>query len=134
MWNGTTTRPLGEAVLKVVNMTDNSVHTVKFIVVKRDLPCLLGWETVRDMQLLTVNTERVIASVKSVDELGDLGIASLRVDPNITPRVLPCCKIPFAIADRVKAELDDLVAKEIISPVDEPVSYTHLTLPTTSRV
>ena len=57
--------------------------------------------------------------------MGDLGSASLKIDPSITPRVLPCPRIPIALADRVKTELSALVDNGIIAPVHEPADWVN---------
>ena len=53
-------------------------------------------------------------------QLGDLGDASLRIDEKAQPKVLPCRKIPLAIKESVKEELDRLVGKGVLVPVTEP--------------
>ena len=53
-----------------------------------DLQCLLGQDTVRRMNLLTVNSDAFIAAVTN-DNLDHLGYALLTVDPAFKPRILP---------------------------------------------
>ena len=51
------------------------------------------------------------------------GNFTLRIDENAQPRVLPCRKIPLAIEDTVKKELDRLVEKDVLVPVTEPTEW-----------
>ena len=79
---------------------------VTFAVVSNKLQCLLGLETSQEMGLLTLNREQFISNLKvnsDTDTLGDLGEATLTVDPNVQPKALPCRKIPHALRDNVKA-------------------------------
>ena len=75
------------------------------------------------MGLLTLNREQFISNVKvnpDTDTVGDLGEATLTVDPNVQPKALPCRKIPHALKDKVKAEIDTLVNRNILVPVSKP--------------
>lgn len=47
----------------------------------------------------------------------------LEVDPSVTPVKLLLRKLPLAIKDKVKAELDSMVRKGIISPVNKPSDW-----------
>ena len=106
-------------------MKDYSVHCVNFIVVQPGFPCLLGWTSLIDMNLFHMKDNRVIACVRDSSDLGELGSASLKIYPSITPKVLPCLRISIALADRVKPELSALVDKGIIAPVDEPTDWVN---------
>jgi len=74
------------------------------------------------MNLIHVNDNRVIACVR---DSSDLGSDSLKINPSITPRVLPCPRIPIALADRVKTELSALCDKGIVGPVDELTDWVN---------
>lgn len=56
-------------------------------------------------------------------DLNDLGEANLTVDPTVKPNVLPCRKIPIALKDRVKADLDKLVKRGILTPVTKTTAW-----------
>ena len=56
-------------------------------------------------------------------QLGDLGEATLRIDETVPPKILPCRKVPLAIRDDVKKELDRLVEKGVLVPVTEPTEW-----------
>lgn len=77
------------------------------------------------MGLMTINIDlfanNVISNVNM--SLGDLGEASLEVDPDVQPKALSCRKIPLAIRYDVKNELDILVQRGILVPVTEPTKW-----------
>ena len=78
-----------------------------------DLRCLLGLDTVRRMNLVTVNSDAFFATATN-DNLGHLGYASLTVDPAVKPRMLPCRRLSVATRYKVKAELS-LFGKGVIA-------------------
>ena len=122
MWNKTDLKPLGETYLYVTNPSDNTKHQVKFIVVPNGFTNLLGLETTLELGFITINSDSFISRV-TTPRLGDLGEATLRVDETVPPKVLPCRKIPLAIQDDVKRELDRLVEKGVLAPVTEPTEW-----------
>ena len=123
MWNKTSLKPKGEAILDVFNPKNSTVHAVKFMVVDDSLNCLLGVETVQAMNLIRVNAQCFIVRIASSDDLGNLGVASLCVDRCVRPKVLPCRNIPIAIRQKVKATLDDLAHRKVISLIDESTEW-----------
>ena len=56
MWNGSTMKPLGEAVLNVSNPKAITSTPVRFMVVDNNFTCLLGVDTIQELGLITVNT------------------------------------------------------------------------------
>ena len=118
-WNKTNMKPLGETVLMVVNPRVNAKSEVKFVVVPNGFNNLLGFKTIQELGFITINEECFISQIKA-PQLGDLGEATLRIDGNAQPKVLPCRKIPLAIEESVKEELDQLVEKGVLVPVTEP--------------
>ena len=44
---------------------------------------------VKMMNLINVNAESFIAKIAANDDLGNLGVVSLHIDPYIRPKVLP---------------------------------------------
>lgn len=125
MWNQSTLQPLGEATLSVNNPKSGVTSSVNFTVVDNSLTCLLGLKTVTNLGLITVNEEKFLATVKGDTDitLGKLGEASLTVDPQIQSRTLPCRRIPVALQDEVRLELNRLTDRGILIPVDEPTKW-----------
>jgi hypothetical protein len=121
MYNKSTSTSLGEANLEVTNPLTHEKTTVNFVIVPNEFDCLLGLETVQNLNLVTINSENFIGKVET--DLGDLGVVSLHVDLDKTPRALPSRKIPFAIKDKVKQELENLVSRGILKEVTEPTKW-----------
>ena len=122
MWNKTNLKPLWETVLRVVNPCTSVESEVKFVVVPNGFTNLLGLKTIQELGFITINEECFISKIKA-PQIGDLGEATLRIDENGQPKVLPCRKIPLAIKDTVKKELDRLVDKDVLVPVTEPTEW-----------
>ena len=122
MWNKTNLKPLGETVLRVANPRSSVESEVKFIVVPNGFTNLLGLKTIQELGFITINEECFISQINA-PQLGDLGEATLRIDENAQPKVLPCTKIPLAIEDAVKEELDRLVGKGVLVPMTEPTKW-----------
>ena len=120
MWNGTKMTPLGETKLQVLNEKTGQTLPVKFTVVKNNLNCLLSLTTCQDLSLVTINHEKLIA--QTTEEPGTLGTASLKVDPDIKPQILPCRKVPFALEKKVE-ELNSLMNRGILQRVTEPSDW-----------
>ena len=73
-------------------------------VVENNFSCLLSLKASVDLGLITVNEDRFIAKLENAEDgsIGDLGEATLKVDPTVKPTALPCRKIPHALKDKVK--------------------------------
>ena len=52
--------------------------------------------------------------------MGDPGEATFRIHETVPPKILPCRKVPLAIRDDVKKELDRLIEKGVLVPVTKP--------------
>ena len=56
--------------------------------------------------------------------VGELsGEYTIHTNPDIPPVVHPPCKLPIALQDMVKSELDTVVQNNIIAPVTEPTKW-----------
>lgn len=124
VYDSTPLKTLGEVDLPVTNPKSNEVMNVTFAVVSNKLQSLLGLQVIQKMNLITVNDEKFISMVDTISDLGDLGEATLVVDNEVQPKTLPCRKLPLAIKDRVKSELDKLVDRGILVPVTTPTRWS----------
>ena len=70
MWNKLTLNSLGKATLKVTNPLNNEENDVNFVVVLNGFECLLGLKTIKQLDLITINSEKFIGKVGK--DLGDL--------------------------------------------------------------
>ena len=116
---------LGETTLPVTNPRTDEITDVKFTVVQNDFNCLLGLNTVKSMGLITVNDQRFIARVETEiqSDLGDLGVTHLYTDPNVKPKTLPCRRIPVALVDQVKQEIETLLKRGDLIAVEQPTDW-----------
>ena len=80
-------------------------------------------KTVQALGLVTINSENFIRQVTR--DLGDLVEVKLKIDKNASPRALLARKIPIAIKDEVKAELDNLERRGIIVSVTELTEWVN---------
>ncbi|XP_060064862.1 uncharacterized protein LOC132545204 [Ylistrum balloti] len=113
---------------QVLDTVENRVNLKKklrkdrmSVVVPNVLMCLLGLQTIQEMVLVTNTNNKIIAAVHK--QLGDLGKASLKVNSETPAKTLPCRKIPIAIQDDVKRELDSLVTRGVLVSVTEPTPW-----------
>ena len=76
------------------------------------------------MGLFTINDDEFIEQVSSdTNLLGNFGEAQLHVNPEVQPRALPCRKLPLALQEDVKQELERLVEIGVLIPVEEPTVW-----------
>ena len=124
MWNKSKVNPLGETTLKITNPKNEEETVVDFIVVPNDYSCLLGLSTIQQMGLHTINDGNFVAHISTdANQLGSLGETQLHVDPNVPQRALPCWKLPLALQENVKEELNHLVEAGALVPVEEPTAW-----------
>lgn len=71
----------------------------------------------RKASRITSQGGRFISQIKT-PQLGDLGKATLRIDDSVPPKVRSCRKVPLAIQDAVKEELDQLEDKGVARSSD----------------
>ena len=107
-------KSLGEANLTVKNPSTGDERIVTLI--------RSSCRNVQNMGLITMNNDRFIANVV-VQEIGDLGMATLQVNDEVKPKSLPCRKLPLSLQDDVKREIDNLVERNVLVPVTEPTEW-----------
>ena len=122
MWNKSALKPLGVAKLEVKNPRTDEISDINFTVVPNRYTGLLGLKTIQKLNLITVNDDRFIAAVGSSD-LGDLGEVTLTVDPEVNAKALPCRKLPIAVQDTVKREIDRLVERGVLVEQTTPTKW-----------
>ena len=72
--------------------------------------------------IVIINKHAFIASVTR-ESLGDLGEAKLRINPDARPRVLPCRRIPIALQEEVRQQVNELVERGVLVRVGEPTAW-----------
>ena len=137
----------GEATWRVPSQNDKPRNWTKICSqVEKDFHPLLGANAIQKMALITVNNEKfkMVAKVSQVDEfisqhsdsiinelkdvfkeeLGQLpGEVHLEVDSGVTPNVAAARRIPVALKDKLKVELEKQVKKKVIEPVSESTPW-----------
>ena len=148
MWNQSEVNPLGKCRITLRNPENRKKYNVEFYIVTENLTPLLGKRASEQMGLITINYNNFtsIAAVNSTsppvistetpddlmneyadvfnDELGTFpGEVHLQVDDTVTPQTSAVNHIPIALKSRAKEELDKLVDRKVIAPVDEPTDW-----------
>lgn len=62
------------------------------------------------------------------------GVYQIPVDPNITPIVNGCRKIPLAIMDRLKSTLHEQGRAKVITPVQDPTDWVNSLVITEKKI
>ena len=89
------------------------------------------------MKLLTIHKENFVNIVENVsgdliDKFPDVfdeglgilpGKVHLQVDPDSKPVILPARKVPVAVREKFKVEMQRLESLKVIAPVDEPTEW-----------
>jgi hypothetical protein len=138
MWNKSTLEALGKCKVRVVNRVTKQKYNVDFVIVEDGLTPLLSRKAAEKMELITVNYNKfeLVNAVSSYvskflkafsDRPGVLpgGLVHLTVTPGAEPVVRGARTIPESLKVNVKARLDELLANEIISPVEGPSDWVN---------
>ena len=149
MWNGTDLKPLGITCLKVKNPKTGNKYSIEFVVVPDGLTALIGARTAQQMELITVHQDNFVTvpapqkqlhedirKIETADELvrrhadvfskdlGTLpGTVHLQIDESAKPSNTPSRRVPTALREKFKAELDRLESLEVLAKVDAPTEW-----------
>ena len=125
-------------------------YSLQFHIVERNVQPLLGLLACLRMKLvalsndvhqLSVNTDanlqqKIFTEYADLfkDELGKLPVTySMKLDPEVHPAVRPARRIPVAMQDRVKTELERMVDLGVITPVSEPTEWVSAMVATNKK-
>ena len=155
MYNKTEEKPIGKKRVQVVNPRNGRKYSVEFVVVKGKGKPLLGLRASEQMQLISVVRQNIMAiqseepsqsktplTTESIlKEYADVfrgegkleGDLHLEIDPNMPPVQLPTRKVPIAIKEKLKEEIDRLEGLNIITPVNVPTSWISATVVTLKK-
>ena len=138
MFNQTELKPLGTVKIETLNPKTEEVKFLEYVVVNEGHTAILRAQATQHFQLMSVNSDNImsVADAPSVppaqpnlirefdDEFQGEGLLQeklhLEVDKTVNPVALPVRKVPFALKEPLKRELDRLVAKGIPVPVEVP--------------
>ena len=148
MYNGSTMSPVGKFTLRCTK--GEMTKDVDLFIVDDDVRPLLGAETCQELNFIKVmvneianshimnsvndkfqlkygalTEERILKEYSDVfEDIGCMeGLCHLEADETVRPVVHPPRKVPVALRDHLKEELDKLVGEEIITPVTEPTKW-----------
>ena len=115
----------------------STCRNLEFHVVDRPVTPLLGLADALSLNLIQLHSEvhevdtadafraTVLDEYKDLFEgnLGNLPVYKMRLDPNATPVARPPRKLPLAMEESVKRELDRMVTIGAITPVSGPTEW-----------
>ena len=148
MYSKSTMSVIGKAKIALVNPKNMESYLIDFTIVDGNFAPLLGLETAQKMKLLVVQTQNILSiredalscdaekpaftrdAVMSAysdvfgEELDHMeGKVNLETDPNVAPTVIPPRRVPVALKEDLKNELDRLTQRKVISPIQEPTDW-----------
>ena len=146
MYNGTTMQAIGKQTVNIKNPKNDKTYQADFIIVEDNtMVQKLGAKMAQLMELISVNHQNIAAvvEVSVMDNVSSLtvtdvlseyqdvfekqgcfeGLLHLEIDNTVAPVKMPIRKFPLAIRDEIKNELDNLVNRGIIQPVDVPTEW-----------
>ena len=127
---------LGTYRTTLKNPKNGKKFSLPFLVTQENTTPIIGLPAAQKMKLITINEnnlERIYAletdtnkyrEVFDNSEPGNLpGIVKLHVKENSSPVQMMTRKIPVAQKPQVRSEIEDMVKKGILVPVDEPTEW-----------
>lgn len=118
----------------IINPKNGRKYSVEFVIVNNESQPVLGLKAARSMHLIDIKAENfdLVASLtlenqKSTmfeDGIGTFsGEQHLTVNPSVKPVVMPDRRVPIALRDKLKSELERLSGMGVICPVTEPTPW-----------
>ena len=156
-YDGSEIKPIGKVRLQVINPKNRKKYSIEFMVVREGCKSIMGARASQQMQLLVVNTKNILLLNTRSKEVqssttpltkealaaeypevfegeGTLpGILHLEIDETVPPVQLPTRRVPVAVKDKLRAELDRLVGLKILKPVDIPTDWISATVVTMKK-
>ena len=136
-YNGTCIKQHGKIKIPCQH-ADGPWADTEFYVVDSDGPVILGLQSSMAFKLVTlhcpIETQTPIKDVNSLlttfpdqfDRVGEFhGEQHLVVDPNVPSRRDAPRKMPIALKDKVKQELDKMETQNVIKKVEEPTEWVN---------
>ena len=139
MYNKTTVTPLGECTLELHNPKTHNLYQVDFVVVDGDrcMP-ILGSPTIQEMDLIKVQQHNILSVETNPVKQGVLlkdypdvfqgtwkleGQYILEVREDVQPVIQAPRRVPVALKEKLKQELEKLQRLGIIKKVTEPTPW-----------
>ena len=145
MWNKTEVTSLSTARIIVTNPQNRKKYSIEFVAVTGKLTPLIRARAAQHMKLLTIHwnnfksvpapkgnkgalltVQQVVTQYPRVfkSQLGRFpGMVKVEVDPNVQPIISPTRRIPTALKERFRKEIDRLQILGVITSLDRPSSW-----------
>ena len=124
--------PLGKALLQCEYKSE--IHQLEFQIIESNLPAILGGESCAKMGLIKrlYNVEKVM-NTDIFTEFKDVftglgcvpGLHHIKVDPAVPPVIHPPRKVPIALKDQIKTELDRMEQLGVVEKQTEPTDWVN---------
>ena len=142
--NGASIAAEGTCRVLLKNLKNHRKYEVEFVVVDQDCVPLIGSQTAQLMKLIKVKYENIAIVQGTNDQspkvncksdvlesyndvfkgLGKMpGKVHLQTDSNVDPVVMPPRRVPIAVKEKLKHELDRLEKMNVITKVTEPTEW-----------
>ena len=115
-----------------INQGSNKTVPVQFFVVKTEAFPIIGLKTCEQLNLIKRVYKLDVgydSMLENYDVFGDLGCLPeeyhIHVDPTIKPVVHPARRVPFALRDKLKSELDRMTLLGVIEKVEKPTDWVN---------
>ena len=131
MFNNSELKPLGTVELQTRNPKNGECYLIEYTVVSNGFKALLGAPSILQFSLMSVNVDNVMlvsgdtpnwSSVIAAYKDVFTGEGKLEEKLRLTV-ILPVRKVPLAVKEPLKKEIDRLVAQEILKPVGTPTDW-----------
>lgn len=138
VYGGFKMKPIGE-IKTILTLGDKNVET-EFIIIGKaynsksiiGLPMLTEFKLLSSVDLITTKNEESGKDdfiKKNNDVFEGVGcfpdVCKLKLKKGVVPKASVARRVPIKIRDRLKLKLEDLVRKEIITPMDEPSEWVN---------
>ena len=159
MYNKAEEKPVGKKRVRVINPKNGKKYSVEFIVTKGSCKPLLGARASQQMHLISVIRKNILAvetpgaamqDSRNVGALARTQIITqytdvftgegrledslhLEIDPSVAPVQLPTRKVPLALKEKLRDELDRLDRLNVIAQVDVPTDWISAIVVSTKR-
>ncbi|KAK3714128.1 hypothetical protein QZH41_002780 [Actinostola sp. cb2023] len=152
MFNKTELNTIGTISVVTANPKNGQQYKIEFVITEKGLKPLLGAPTIQHLKLMSVNKENVMSvDIKShnngltvedvIAQYKDVFTGEgklqeelhLEVDRNVPLVKLPVRKIPVALKEPVKDEIDRLVKMGILTKVEVPTDWISAMVATKKR-
>ena len=146
MYNQSEVKPLGKKRFRVKNPKNNEKYSIEIHIVGGVSPCksILGLMASKhhlavdsnDVDHVNLKKEDCISLYKYVfSEEGKIeGYLHLEIDKNVHPVQLPTKRVPIALKERFKQELDRLSNIGMIQKVDTPTEWISPVVITSKKI